>query len=53
MERKFDLDERLINFAVAIINISEKLPKTFCRKSYYGTTLVKSTETAKKNNTVK
>jgi len=29
MERKFDLDERLINFAVAIIEISETLPKTF------------------------
>ena len=29
MERKFDLDERLINFAVAIIEISEVLPKTF------------------------
>jgi len=29
MERRFDLDERLINFAVAIIDISEVLPKTF------------------------
>ena len=29
MERKFDLDERLINFAVAIIDVSENLPKTF------------------------
>ncbi|HMU11090.1 MAG TPA: four helix bundle protein [Ferruginibacter sp.] len=29
MERKFDLDERLINFSVAIIDISEILPKTF------------------------
>ena len=29
MKRKFDLDERLINFAVAIIDISENLPKTF------------------------
>ena len=29
MERKFDLDERLINFADAIIDVSEALPKTF------------------------
>jgi four helix bundle protein len=29
MERKYDLDERLINFAVAVIDISEALPKTF------------------------
>jgi four helix bundle protein len=28
MERKFDLDERLINFAVAIIDVSENLPKS-------------------------
>lgn len=28
MERKFDLDERLINIAAAIIHVSEKLPKT-------------------------
>jgi four helix bundle protein len=29
MERKFDLDERLINFAVAVINISATLPNSF------------------------
>ncbi len=29
MNTKFDLDERLINFAVAVIEISESLPKTF------------------------
>ena len=29
MERKFDLDERLIKFAVTIIDIAESLPKTF------------------------
>ena len=29
MKVKFDLDERLINFAVNIIEISETLPKTF------------------------
>jgi four helix bundle protein len=29
MNRKFDLDDRLIDFAVAIIGISEALPKTF------------------------
>ena len=29
MERKYDLDERLINFADMIIDISEVLPKTF------------------------
>ena len=28
MKRKFDLDERLINFASDIIDISESLPKT-------------------------
>jgi four helix bundle protein len=28
MERKFDLDERLINFASDCIDISERLPKT-------------------------
>lgn len=29
MERKYDLDERLINFADTVIDISEALPKTF------------------------
>ena len=29
MERRYDLDERLINFANMIIDISEALPKTF------------------------
>jgi four helix bundle protein len=29
MERKFDLNERLINFSAAIIGISEGLPKSF------------------------
>ena len=29
MNWKFDLDERLINFAVEIIDVSEGLPKTF------------------------
>lgn len=29
MERKYDLDERLINFASECIDVSEKLPKTF------------------------
>jgi four helix bundle protein len=29
MERKFDLDERLINFSAAIIDVSEGLPKYF------------------------
>ena len=29
MERKYDLDERLINFADMIIDISEFLPKSF------------------------
>jgi four helix bundle protein len=28
MERKFDLDERLIDFALIIIDIAESLPKT-------------------------
>lgn len=29
MKQKFDLNERLINFAVDIINIAEELPETF------------------------
>ena len=29
MEKKFDLDERLINFAVSIIKLSETLPKSY------------------------
>ena len=29
MTKKFDLDERLIEFASTIIDISEALPKTF------------------------
>jgi len=29
MNRKFDLDERLIDFAATIIDISEMLPKSF------------------------
>ncbi len=29
MERKFDLEERLIDFAVAIIKVAEALPKTY------------------------
>jgi four helix bundle protein len=29
MTRKFDLNERLISFAVTIINISEKLPSSY------------------------
>ena len=28
MQKKYDLDERLINFASDCIDISEKLPKT-------------------------
>lgn len=28
MERKFDLDERLIDFASGIIDVAESLPKT-------------------------
>jgi hypothetical protein len=28
MERKFDLDERVIEFASLIIDVAEKLPKT-------------------------
>lgn len=29
MKRNFDLDDRVINFAVAVIEVSESLPKTF------------------------
>ena len=28
MERKFDIEERLINFAVMMITVAERLPKT-------------------------
>lgn len=41
MRRKFDLDERLINFAVTIIDISENLPKTFAG-NHIATQLVRS-----------
>lgn len=36
MERKYDLDERLINFADMIIDISEVLPKTFAANHIAG-----------------
>jgi four helix bundle protein len=36
MERKFDLNERLIRFAVAIIDVSEALPKTFASNHIAG-----------------
>ena len=29
MERKFDLEDRLVDFAVMILDLAEKLPKTF------------------------
>ena len=36
MTRKFDLDERLINFAVSIIELAEMLPQTFACKHIAG-----------------
>jgi four helix bundle protein len=36
MERKFDLDERLINFAVSIIELAEMLPQTFAARHIAG-----------------
>jgi four helix bundle protein len=36
MKRKFDIDERLFNFAVDIIDISECLPKTFAANHIAG-----------------
>jgi len=36
MERKFDLDERLINFAAEIIDISETLPNTIAGRHIAG-----------------
>ena len=36
MEKKFDLDERLINFAVSIIELAEMLPQTFAGKHIAG-----------------
>jgi len=32
MEKKYDLEERLINFASDCINVSERLPKTLAIK---------------------
>ena len=36
MERKFDLDERLVNFAVAIIEIADMLPQTIAGRHMAG-----------------
>jgi len=36
IERKYDLDERLINFAAAIIKLSEILPATISRRHLSG-----------------
>jgi len=36
MERKLDLDERLINFAVSIIELAEMLPQTFAGRHIAG-----------------
>jgi four helix bundle protein len=41
MEKKFDLDERLINFASGIIDISETLPKTMAG-NHLGSQLLRS-----------
>ncbi|MEO7922310.1 MAG: four helix bundle protein [Chitinophagaceae bacterium] len=41
MERKYDLGERLINFASECIDVSEKLPKTFAG-SHIASQLVRS-----------
>ena len=41
MERKFDLEERLIDFAAGIIDISEALPKTFAG-NHLGSQLLRS-----------
>ena len=36
MTHKFDLDERLINFAVSVIDVSENLPKIFAANHIAG-----------------
>jgi len=41
MERKFDLDERLIDFAASIIDVSEALPQTIAGR-HIGGQLVRS-----------
>ncbi|HEX8313969.1 MAG TPA: four helix bundle protein [Flavisolibacter sp.] len=41
MEKKFDLEERVIDFASAIIDISETLPKTFAG-NHLGAQLLRS-----------
>ncbi len=38
---KYDLEERLIDFAVMALNLVEKLPKTYVGK-YYGSQLTRS-----------
>jgi four helix bundle protein len=40
-ERKFDLEERLIEFALLILEIVEKLPNTYVG-NYFGNQLVRS-----------
>ncbi|MFP8489272.1 four helix bundle protein [Gracilimonas sp. Q87] len=40
-ERKFDLEERLIQFALLILDIAEKLPNTYIG-NYFGKQLVRS-----------
>jgi len=36
MERKFDLNERLVDFAVSIIALAEMLPQTFAGRHMAG-----------------
>jgi len=36
MERKYNLEERLISFAIDIIKLSEKLPHTYAGKHLAG-----------------
>ncbi len=46
MEKKFDLEERLINFAAVIIDISEALPATFAGNHLGGQLLRSGTSPA-------
>jgi four helix bundle protein len=46
--KKYDLDERMINFAVSIIQLAEKLPKTDTGK-YFSNQLMRSASSAALN----
>ncbi|MDT8394789.1 MAG: four helix bundle protein [Bacteroidales bacterium] len=46
--KKYDLDERMINFSVSIIKLAEKLPKTIAGQ-YFANQLIRSASSAALN----